>query len=255
MGRLVNVIGVRSDNFSRWILQGNWKKPHSVEFIDHSTLITGLFSSKKLQSFGLLLNSFSLKEYTGNKHMIQVNLIDTQKVGFSNFSFFRDKKALRLNKANKAKAIVLKLILLEKLILLNCQKVGLNHCEVDFSFSKLENISAYLVVNFIKIRLKQQYTLGSIIYPLARFLTSISGATIKGFRIDCSGRFSRRQRASYLSVKDGRLPFSSRNLNADYHFSEVILKFGKCGIKVWLFSQKKSSDKVVGRFINSFGKI
>lgn len=251
MGRLVNVIGVRPTKFSKWPVQSNWGLKSSIGHLDYYNFIESFFSSKKIQSFGFLLNKFDIKQ-SKDKIVFHINLFDTQS-GILSKENLTNWDSKYVNKILNIKPNIIKLILLEKLLLLSLQKFKLKGCKVEFTFCNIENISAYLISNYIKVRLRQQYTLGSIVYPLARFLNSISKGNFEGFKIDCNGRFSRRQRASSFSLKEGRLPFSSRNLFLDYCFTEVILKFGKCGIKVWLFSkEKEANQKNVKVYLQNF---
>ena len=254
MGRLVNVIGVRPPKFSKWPIQSNWGTKAAIGHLDYYNFIQVFFSSKKVQSFGFLLNKFEIKQAKSGI-TFHMNLLDTQS-GVLSRENLNNWESNYINKVINTKPNIIRLILLEKLLLLSLQKLGLKGCKVEFTFCSVDSITAYLICNYIKVRLKQQYTLGSIVYPLARFLNSISKDNFEGFKIDCNGRFSRRQRASSFSLKEGRLPFSSRNLFLDYAFSEVILKFGKCGLKVWLFSkEKKASKKKVKVYSQNFIKI
>jgi len=49
-----------------------------------------------------------------------------------------------------------------------------------------------------------------------------------------SGRFSRRDRATYYWRLKGKLPFNSVTAKVDYNMLTVRLKNSLCGIKVWL---------------------
>ena len=103
-------------------------------------------------------------------------------------------------------------------------------------------MSALLIVKYLVSKLEQQFSLGEALFPLVRYLNK--APTIYGFRIDCSGRFTRKQRASVLTVKGGTVPFSSLKSNLDYEESSVILKYGKCGLKVWLHCGQESKGEV-----------
>lgn len=61
---------------------------------------------------------------------------------------------------------------------------------------------------------------------------------IIGFKISCCGRVSRRQRATYFWRRYGKVAYNSYNHNIDYDFLTFPLRFGACGVKVWLSLKK-----------------
>jgi len=64
--------------------------------------------------------------------------------------------------------------------------------------------------------------------------------------VEFSGRFSRRERATYKNVHYGAMPISTVTANIDYSQGSVILKNGCCGIKVWLY---RKTEKFAPEFI------
>jgi len=253
MGRLVNSIGVRPYGLNRWVTRGNWKKNIDTGYIDLKLFIESFFNSKKIQTFGFQLNKLKIEE-SKNKIVYTVSLINVAASALDDIKLIKGDDPVFVNKTIEMKPVILKLLLIEKLLLINLNKIVKKNHSICFEFSGLENASAYLISNYIRAKLKQKYSLGNILHPLARFLKeSISGSknSLVGFKIDCKGRFTRRQRASFLTLKEGRLPFSSRNMFIDYASDSVILKYGKCGLKVWLFFEK---EKEKSDFIH-FSKI
>lgn len=101
-----------------------------------------------------------------------------------------------------------------------------------------EAISARLVSSHIAAKLKLKYKLGSIIYPVINYLKRIR--QLDGFKLMCCGRFTRKQRATFLVRTRGSLSFSSVSSLLDYNLSVVFLRFGACGIKVWLSFKKNT---------------
>jgi len=55
-----------------------------------------------------------------------------------------------------------------------------------------------------------------------------------GYRLELAGRFSRKQRATYLLFKGGTVPLGTVNSKIDFGLDVVILKDGVGSIKVWL---------------------
>lgn len=101
-------------------------------------------------------------------------------------------------------------------------------------------LNKYLLSNIllrdITNSLLKQYTLFEIINPLIYELESMY--YIKGFKICCAGRFARKQRATYYWVKIKKLPLNHFAESIDYGNTSVSLRYGKCGIKVWLYRKK-----------------
>ena len=107
---------------------------------------------------------------------------------------------------------------------------------VVFDFIQGEAVTAGLLSRYISIRLEQRVNLGEVVSSLRRLILSLPG--VLGYRLDFSGRFTRRQRASFRSIKVGQVPFSTLSASLDYSESFAVLKYGKCGIKVWLNREK-----------------
>ena len=57
---------------------------------------------------------------------------------------------------------------------------------------------------------------------------------IQGFKILCSGRFTRKQRSSFFWRDKGNLLYSNLFNFMDYNSYNVILSNSMCTIKVWL---------------------
>ncbi len=68
--------------------------------------------------------------------------------------------------------------------------------------------------------------------PMLRHLSN--NQYVKGFRIVCAGRFTRKEIALYDLRTYSSVPFSGVSSRLDFSLSEVVLKYSICGIKVWL---------------------
>lgn len=55
-----------------------------------------------------------------------------------------------------------------------------------------------------------------------------------GFKISCSGRFSRRDRASHISFIKGKVPLNTLKSKIDYGFWSVPIKNSAISVKVWM---------------------
>lgn len=104
----------------------------------------------------------------------------------------------------------------------------------SFSFYQIFGgaLNANVVCNYLITKLKQRFKLFRVVDPLLKTLTKLE--ILDGFKISCSGRFTRKQIATYYWEKKGNLPLNTVTRFVDYAFSTVILKNSICGIKVWL---------------------
>ena len=58
---------------------------------------------------------------------------------------------------------------------------------------------------------------------------------LMGFKFAFRGRFSRKQRASFIWIHEGKVPLNTLSLFIDYSFLTVTLKNSVVGIKIWLY--------------------
>jgi ribosomal protein S3 len=102
--------------------------------------------------------------------------------------------------------------------------------DIKVSLSFLENSMATssLMTRYIVRKLRYRYTLGELIGYIKN---NISGQ-VKGLRLKCSGRFTRRQRASIKKASFGRISLNTMGYFIDYNYSPVTLKYGVGGIKI-----------------------
>ena len=59
-----------------------------------------------------------------------------------------------------------------------------------------------------------------------------------GFKFHCSGRFSRKQRASSLWFREKKIPLNTMTANIEYGFHTVPIRNSAVSIKIWLYKQK-----------------
>ncbi|MCB0537519.1 MAG: hypothetical protein KDE33_08315 [Bacteroidetes bacterium] len=239
MGRISNVKSLHLTKLENNKKQGNlYLQKHSLLNLRLEQYILGLFEYSSLQELGFLISKLNLNSKIGGSLVIDLYLYDLK---FGLLTSVLDQKY------QKEKFLVLteyslKLLFLEKILLDNLKKLGIRNVSCRYHFQSNYQMSALLIVKYLVSKLEQQFSLGEALFPLVRYLNK--APTIYGFRIDCSGRFTRKQRASVLTVKGGTVPFSSLKSNLDYEESSVILKYGKCGLKVWLHCGQESKGEV-----------
>lgn len=123
--------------------------------------------------------------------------------------------------------------------------VGFNEIFV-MGLSKMD-VNANIISEFFFIRLKQYYTIWEVlrnINYLFKTLMHRRKRLVKGYRITCSGRFSRKQRTTYSWKSFGSLALSTMKSKLDYSYRTIALKYSSCTIKVWIRLNRKKRRKV-----------
>jgi ribosomal protein S3 len=108
------------------------------------------------------------------------------------------------------------------------------------------NVNSNIISEFFFIRLTQYYTIWEVLKNI-NFLFKIlmkKKRIVKGYKITCSGRFSRKQRATYSWKSFGSLAFSTVKSKLDYSYRTIALKYSSCTIKVWVRLGKKHGNLV-----------
>ena len=123
--------------------------------------------------------------------------------------------------------------------------------KVQFHFSNMRSVSALVISHYISVKLKQKYRLAPILKDVKRFCNF--SKQVRGWKVSCAGRFSKKEIASFIVQKGGAFGYSSITSLLDYSFSSAILKYSICGIKVWLVSRK--NFKKVNKFQYKFIKV
>lgn len=97
------------------------------------------------------------------------------------------------------------------------------------------NITTEIISSYIALKLQSRNSLDWILQPILKDLSKkIKQGVFLGYKIVCSGRFTRKQIATYIWMKKGAVPLNSLSNIIKYSESKVRLKYGLCGIKVWL---------------------
>lgn len=104
------------------------------------------------------------------------------------------------------------------------------HLVIDH-YSNL-SLNATLIAIFIKKKLEWDHLLAEVLWSLNSLLSQAQ--MIKGFMFLLKGRFSRKERASKIWIKKGKLNQVSIYTKLDYYKTSVTLKFGMASIWIWL---------------------
>ncbi len=158
------------------------------------------------------------------------------KYGKKLFFLFLKNKILKLYWIN-FKAVILSY--LKKLSPISFNKIFI------LGLSKM-NVNANIISEFFFIRLTQYYTIWEILKNINFLFRTLmrKKRLVKGYKITCSGRFSRKQRATYTWKSFGSLAFSTVKSKLDYSYRTIALKYSSCTIKVWIRLGKRKKNFV-----------
>jgi len=112
-----------------------------------------------------------------------------------------------------------------------------NFDDVSFNLYSMNvlNISVEAIVSYIGFRLQRKYSLNWVLRPVFKDLNlKMRRRRILGYKILCSGRFSREQIATYDWSHKGSLQYSTISSLVKYAEVRVRFKFGVGGVKLWL---------------------
>ena len=107
-------------------------------------------------------------------------------------------------------------------------------------------ITADMVSEFFSIKLDQRYTIWELLRTINfLFKNQMARKTVSGYKIVCSGRFSRKQRATYSWKIFRSLAPASVKSNLDYSYRTIALKYSACTIKVYVRNRRNHRQEIV----------
>ena len=120
---------------------------------------------------------------------------------------------------------------------------------IDLKFCFLANneLRASSLVSFMIIKLNQKFRVPALIRWIRKII--VNYVKPHGFKLQLSGRFTRKQRASKFVLSYGTLPLNTMTALIDYAFKTVVLKYSVCGIKVWLHFGGKPIVKASNKYL------
>ena len=175
------------------------------------------YKIKKNLNKNKILNSFNFNNYNNkilNKNKIFIKLNNVIKLLISNLYWF-----LLVN------IIMLKLKILSKNNIYNFNIYNFN----------LDVLNPNIISSYLIDKLMNQQNLLFCLQPILKDLQiKIIKKKIIGYKIACSGRFSRKQIASRIWRNSGSINFNTFSNLIKYSFNSIRLKYGICGIKIWI---------------------
>ena len=243
----------------------NWSNIYSTtKYFYHLLFFNHYYLSRIVQDLFLDQKFFFLTQklhfvYLKNKILTKFNFINTF-IFFNDFFIFRkDRKFYRrlfqLFKKNKSILgfqKVLNIINFFYFYFFKFPKILTLKSILNNQFKSIVKLRTFNKFHFIvyKNNFLDIYSIGRIAYNIlvfqrrnvwaainfiGRILTNLLlKKRILGFKYLFVGRFSRRNRASYLWKLLGRLPLNSRLKRIDYISIPVILKYGTCTVHIWI---------------------
>ncbi len=93
-------------------------------------------------------------------------------------------------------------------------------------------LDAQLVAENIAYQLERRV---SFRRAMKRSVQAAMRAGAKGVKVSCSGRLAGAEIARTEWYREGRVPLQTIRADIDYGFAEALTKYGKIGVKVWIF--------------------
>jgi len=114
-------------------------------------------------------------------------------------------------------------------------KLGLS---INFIPLRARMVNAEFLARFFLMKFQYKRELVRIINPVSSRLLRRFG----GVRIDCRGRFTKKQRAGKFNFRHGTVSLNNFSHRVDYSQVALPLKYGACSIKLWLANRLASKE-------------
>jgi hypothetical protein len=112
--------------------------------------------------------------------------------------------------------------------------------------TKLDYTSIF-IGRYLAIRLKQRYRLMQALGPIFKELKR--NRMLDGFRIMCSGRFTKKEIATYQWHRHGSVPLSTLKAHVDFANVPFVMKYSVCSFRVWLH---RKVSRISEDFLNHY---
>ena len=198
----------------------------------------GLEEKKYHFQVKFLLNLLKEKERSNNVTKYQANKNNIlEQISLEDFSISKDKVKSLYMYVIKILVSNLYWYLLNKSLKFYLNKLSNNTNQYYFNIYSLDflNVTSDIITTYISLKLQQKYSLNWVLRPILKDLSNkIKSKVFLGYKIVCSGRFTRKQIATYMWMKQGSLNLNNFSSLVKYSQTSIKLKYGMCGIKVWL---------------------
>jgi len=207
LGQKVSPIGLRigivEDWRSRWYV-----KPKEYSEKVYEDLIIRDYLSKKLERSG-------------------VSKIDIERIGTKiTINIFSARSALIIGKKGK------KIDQLRDDLLKLINKKTKNELQINIIPVNQPDLDAALVAERIAAQIEKRVAFRR---AMKKAIETTMKCGAKGIKVSCSGRLAGAEMARTEWYLKGRVPLHTLRAKIDYGLAEAHTKFGKIGIKVWIF--------------------
>nr|YP_009122106.1 30S ribosomal protein S3 [Choreocolax polysiphoniae]AJH65864.1 30S ribosomal protein S3 [Choreocolax polysiphoniae] len=115
--------------------------------------------------------------------------------------------------------------------------------KIKINIIEISNLDqrAILLSEWISQQLEKRIAFKRVI---KQSLQKISKSSIKGIKIQISGRLNGATIARKEWIREGRVPLQTLRANIDYGYTRAYTRYGILGTKVWLFKSKKLLEKI-----------
>ena len=123
------------------------------------------------------------------------------------------------------------------------KEFGFTRCFILTRIVK-SSLTAGMVARYLILKLRQGFQLNTVVRGVRRALLKF-GTSFFGYKLCLSGRFTRKQIATYTWYRAGSVTLNQRVSGVDYVQDYGFSRFGLFGIKLWLFSQPGAAVSVL----------
>lgn len=115
-----------------------------------------------------------------------------------------------------------------------CKLFCIKKCFVFTSISK-SSVSATMITRYLVAKCQQGFSVSFVLTTIRRILRYFIPDSY-GYKLCVSGRFTRKQIATYRWFKNGMLSLNTLDAGVEYAQDSGFSKFGIFGVKLWVFS-------------------
>jgi len=217
--------------FLEWFLNKNF-------FFENNYILSHYKLLKKQNIYYINLYYYFFKDNISKLYPSLIFLFNTNLKNDDNFNFLLEQRFNYFNKILLTNLYwKLFLFIFNSYIKVLKLPFQLNTSNFNFNFFNLSftKLTSYIISNYISWKLMQKHRLAWVLQSILKDLSwRVNSGLIGGYKILTSGRFTRKQIATYSWVKGGQLPLNQLTKLIKFSVSSVRLKYGVCGIKVWI---------------------
>lgn len=205
MGKIVNTNGFILSKQHHW--QSTWYHDKNIQHFIQEDLAIEQYLHQAFLKLNYLSGKLQIRRYKNRIH-VSTNVFELQKIHNSTTKKDLNTKSILHNLSKLTKSTV---------------ALKINNLNIIDA-----KIASLITTFYLKRGKPLQYAFSKIVELIQK------DQRITGFRIECAGRPKKMDMAKTEWFKLGNIPLHSYKENVDFAQETVILRYGICGIKVWL---------------------